>query len=68
MMYCKAVGFPYPEWVWRKKIDGVPVVSIGYSVPLLKQRVPAEVLACLARYCPVWLAAAPSKVFPSKLF
>ncbi|XP_054858481.1 neuroplastin isoform X1 [Eublepharis macularius] len=24
-MYCKAVGFPYPEWVWRKKVDGVSV-------------------------------------------
>ncbi|XP_015274494.1 PREDICTED: neuroplastin isoform X2 [Gekko japonicus] len=23
MMYCKSVGFPYPEWVWRKKIGGV---------------------------------------------
>ncbi|XP_077174502.1 neuroplastin isoform X2 [Paroedura picta] len=23
MMYCKSVGFPYPEWVWRKIIEGV---------------------------------------------
>ncbi|XP_060115806.1 neuroplastin isoform X2 [Heteronotia binoei] len=25
MMYCKSVGFPYPEWVWRKKVEGVPL-------------------------------------------
>ncbi|XP_036101902.1 neuroplastin isoform X1 [Molossus molossus] len=25
MMYCKSVGYPHPEWVWRKKENGLLV-------------------------------------------
>ncbi|KYO25263.1 neuroplastin [Alligator mississippiensis] len=27
VMYCKSVGFPHPEWIWRKRINDVFEVS-----------------------------------------
>uniref|UniRef100_A0A8C6BE81 Neuroplastin n=2 Tax=Odontoceti TaxID=9722 RepID=A0A8C6BE81_MONMO len=31
MMYCKSVGYPYPEWIWRKKENGMPMEIVNTS-------------------------------------
>ncbi|XP_043845304.1 neuroplastin isoform X4 [Dromiciops gliroides] len=31
LMYCKSVGYPYPDWVWRKKENGVFVDLVNTS-------------------------------------
>ncbi|XP_053129074.1 neuroplastin [Hemicordylus capensis] len=30
LMYCKSVGFPHPDWTWRKKVNGV-FLELGNS-------------------------------------
>uniref|UniRef100_A0A8D0HUJ6 Neuroplastin n=1 Tax=Sphenodon punctatus TaxID=8508 RepID=A0A8D0HUJ6_SPHPU len=31
VMYCKSVGFPHPEWVWHKKVNGVCLDIVNSS-------------------------------------
>ncbi|XP_032720899.1 neuroplastin isoform X1 [Lontra canadensis] len=31
MMYCKSVGYPHPDWIWRKKKNGMPMDIVNTS-------------------------------------
>ncbi|XP_033045337.1 neuroplastin isoform X2 [Trachypithecus francoisi] len=30
-MYCKSVGYPHPDWIWRKKENGMPMDIVNTS-------------------------------------